>query len=183
MGIVEKLGFWRGVGSVLNTGIGARAMEAGRGLLNLSTRILPGPNIEGPPPLTRPGKPLPDCRVAVVTTAGLFVDGDRPFDIDDPKGDPTFREIPADVAPEDLRIAHAHYTHRWWEKDPEVILPLDRLRELRTAGIFSLAPRIFSFGFGGLLTREYIDPKTGTAHAVARELLDDSVDLALLVPA
>ncbi len=183
MGIVEKMGFWRGVGSVLNTGVGARLMEASRGLVNLSTRILPGPRIDGPPPLTRLKKPLPECRVAVVTTAGLYLDGDVPFDVDDPKGDSSFRDFPTDVSPEDLRIAHAHYTHRWWEQDPEVLLPLDRLRELQTAGIFTLAPRLFSFGFGGILTRDYIDPKTGTAHALARHLVNDEVDLALLVPA
>ncbi len=183
MGIVEKLGFWRGVGSILNTRAGTSLMEASRGLVNFSTRILPGPRIDGPPPLNRLRKPLPECRVTVVATAGLFVHGDQPFDIDNPQGDPSFREIPADVAAQDLRIAHTHYTHRWWEQDPEVIFPLARLRELEAAGIFTLAPRFFSFGFGGILTREYIDQKTGTAHALARRLIDDEVDLALLVPA
>ena len=119
----------------------------------------------------------------MVTTAGLHLDSDRPFDVDDPRGDASFREIPADVEVSRLRIAHAHYTHRWWEQDPEVILPLDRLRELESASVLQLAPRFFSFGFGGLLTREFIDPKAGTAHQVARCLADDGVDLALLVPA
>jgi len=183
MGMIERLGFWRGVGSVLNTKAGARLMAASRGLLNLSTRVLPGAKIDGRPPFSPLDRPLPECRVAVVNTAGLYVTGDVPFDIDDPKGDPTFREIPSEVSTGDLRVAHAHYTHRWWEQDHEVILPLNRLRELEAAGIFRLAPRFFSFGFGGLLTREFLDPGMGTAHAVARRLTDDGVDLALLVPA
>ncbi len=183
MGIVERMRFWRGVGSVLNTGAGARLMAMTRGLVNLSTRVLPGPRLDGAPPFSPLNRPLPECRVTVVNTAGVYVEGDDPFDVDDPKGDASFREIPSDVVTGDLRIAHAHYTHRWWEQDHEVILPLELLRELEAAGVFRLAPRFFSFGFGGLLTREYLDPRRGTAHAVARCLADDGVDLALLVPA
>ena len=183
MGLMARIGFWRKVGRVLNTTAGARMMAASRGLLNLSTRLLPGPRIDGPPPFVRPQKALPDCTVAVITTSGLHVEGDRPFDVDDPKGDPSFRTIPSDVDPGALRIAHAHYTHRWWEQDREVLLPFERLRELEAAGVFRLAPRFFSFGFGGLRVREYIDPKGGTAHEVAARLREDGVDFALLVPA
>ncbi len=183
MGLIERLGFWRTVGRVLNTAAGARVMEASRGLLNLSTRLLPGPRLDGPPPFVRPGRALRRCTVAVITTSGLHLDGDEPFDVDDPKGDPSWRVIPSDVDPAVLRIAHAHYTHRWWEADREVLLPFERLRELEEAGVLRLAPRFFSFGFGGLLTREYTDPGKGTAHEVARALVDDGVDLALLVPA
>ena len=183
MGIVQRMGFWRKVGAVLNTGPGARLSAASRGLVNLSTRLLPGPRLDGPPPFVQPRKELRESRVAVVTTAGLHVAGDEPFDVDTPGGDPSFREIPSTVDAGDLRIAHAHFSHRWWEQDHEVILPLDRLRELQGAGVFRLSPRFFSFGFGGLLTREYVDPKGGTAHQVARLLADDGVDLVLLVPA
>ncbi len=183
MGFIERIGFWRRVGATLNTGAGTRLMGMSRAVVNLSTRLLPAPRIDGTPPFSPLAKSLPDCRVGVVNTAGLYLDGDRPFNVDDPKGDASFREIPSSVAAKDLRIAHAHYPHRWWEQDHEVIVPLDRLRELEAAGVFGLAPRFFSFGFGGLLTREYIDPARGTAHAVARCLADDGVDLALLVPA
>jgi len=183
MGIAGRIGFWRRLGALLNTGPGTRFATACRGLVNLSTRLLPGSRLDGPLPFVRPRKPLGESRVAVVTTAGLHLEGDEPFDVDAPRGDPSFREIPGHVEARDLRIAHAHYSHRWWERDPEVILPLDRLRELEAAGVFHLAPRFFSFGFGGLLTREYVDPKGGTAHQVARCLADDGVDLVLLVPA
>ncbi|NOZ94987.1 MAG: hypothetical protein GXP47_09665 [Acidobacteria bacterium] len=183
MGLIERIGFWRRVGAALNTGVGTRLMTMSRAVVNLSTRALPAPRIDGMPPFTALAKPLPECRVAVVNTAGLYLDGDAPFNVDDPRGDASFRQIPSSVSAKDLRIAHAHYPHGWWEQDREVILPLDRLRELEAAGVFGLAPRFFSFGFGGLLTREYIDPARGTAQAVARCLADDGVDLALLVPA
>jgi len=183
MKILEKLGFWRTVGTALNTTAGARVMEFSRGLLNFSTRLLPGAGIESPPPLNRLSKALPDARLAAVTTSGLYLDGDTPFDVDDPRGDASFREFPSGVSAGDLRIAHAHYTHRWWEKDPEALLPLELLHEAENAGAFHLGPRFFSFGFAGLLTREFLDPKTGTAHILARHLIDDGVDIALMVPA
>jgi len=158
-------------------------MRWSRGIVNLSTRLLPAPDLDGPPPFVRPEKPLSSCRVAVVTTAGLYLPGDEPFNVDAPRGDPGFRELPADLDAADLLVAHTHYPHRYFEEDPEVILPIATLRRLEAADIFQLAPRFFSFGFGGMLTREYIDPRRGTAHQVARALADDGVDLALLVPA
>src|SRR5881296_3143818 len=44
-------------------------------------------------PFVRPGKPLAGCRLAIVTTAGLHVRGDRPFT----PGDQTYRVIPCDT--------------------------------------------------------------------------------------
>jgi len=38
-------------------------------------------------------KPLKECRVAVVTTAGIHHKDQKPFDMHDPNGDPTFRVI------------------------------------------------------------------------------------------
>ena len=181
--LLERIRFWRTVGRLLETPLGARAMTVSRGLLNAATRLLPRPRLDGPPSFVTPTAPLRDCRVAIVTTAGLHLAGDEPFDVDDPAGDPSFREIPSTVSHADLRIAHAHYPHRWWREDPEVLLPLSLLRELEAAGAFRLAPRFFSFGFGGLLTGAYLDPRTGTAHEVAHRLRADGVDLALFVPA
>jgi len=36
-------------------------------------------------PFVRPGKPLAGCRLAIVTTAGLHVRGDRPFTPGEPR--------------------------------------------------------------------------------------------------
>jgi len=183
MHILERLGFWKRVGTALNTTAGTRVMEFSRGLLNFSTRLLPGPGIDGPPPLTRLSKALPDSRIAVVTTSGLYQEDDRPFDVDNPRGDASFREFPSGISAGNLRIAHAHYTHRWWEEDPEVLLPLTLLHEAEEAGAFHLGPRFFSFGFAGLLKQEFLSPKTGTAQILAQHLIDDGVDIALMVPA
>ena len=124
--------------------------------------------------------PLPAARVALVTSCGVYVDGDRPFDLADRRGDPTFREIPGDVDMARLRIAHAHYDHRDALADINCVFPLERLRGLAAAGeIGAVAPR--HFGFMGSI------PSPGrlirdTAPAVARRLAADGVHVALLVP-
>ena len=86
-------------------------------------------------PWTPMRKALPDCRVCVITTGGLHLETDRPFDMNDPEGDPTFRRIPADAAQADLTITHNYYDHRDADRDYNILLPLDRLRELAATGL------------------------------------------------
>lgn len=106
-------------------------------------------------PWAHPGKPLRESRVALVSTAGVYLNNQfqEPFDVAHPHGDPSFRELPAhhlDLA--DLAIAHAHYDHRHAEADMNVVFPLDRLRELQRMGVFGeLAP--FAYSFMGHVTR------------------------------
>ncbi len=182
MGLMETTKFWRRLGKLIDTDVGSKLVEASGGLVNkLGSRAAPRMNGDVPwAPLT---KPLADCTLTVVSTAGFHLDTDPPFDIDVAEGDPSFREIPADCEPSRLRIAHAHYPNRYARSDPNVLLPIDRLKQLAAAGVVKLAPRLFSFGFGGTLTSAYIKEPDGTAHQLARKLQKDGVDLALLVPA
>ncbi len=183
MGRRKTTRFWRVVNAVLATRPGAKLAEITRAPINKLSGLMARSKRERPTPWAPFTKKFPEARLAIVTTAGLHVEGDPPFDIDDVRGDATFREIPADVDPRRLRIAHAHYPHQRFLQDHNVILPLDRLHELVAAGALGgLSPRIFSFGWGGGLTREYIDPKTGTAHEVARRLQADGADFVLFVP-
>ncbi|NIO17014.1 MAG: hypothetical protein GTN70_08450, partial [Deltaproteobacteria bacterium] len=70
------------------------------------------------------------ARVALVTTAGVHVTGDRPFDMKDRDGDPTYREIPSDTAASSLSITHDYYDIRDAELDPGVVFPLDVLLDM-----------------------------------------------------
>ena len=54
---------------------------------------------------------ISSCRPALVTTAGVHLKSQEPFDMKDPSGDSTFREISADTRPEDLTITHNYYDH------------------------------------------------------------------------
>ncbi len=183
MNLGKTTRFWRAVNAILSTRVGAKLSDISRAPINRLTGLAARSKREFAKPWTPFTKKFPEARIAIVTTAGLYVDGHQPFDIDSVRGDPTFREIPTNVDPQQLRVAHAHYPHARFLQDYNVVLPLDRLRELVAGGALrDVSPRIFSFGFGGSLTREYIDPATGTAHEVARRLQVDGADFVLFVP-
>lgn len=100
----------------------------------------------GDVPWTPLGKPLPECRVCLVTTGGLHLRDDTPFNMDDADGDPTYRVIPGDTRAEDLTITHNYYDHRDADRDFNIVLPLDRVRELVAAGhIGGMTRKHYSF--------------------------------------
>ncbi|MBI4483803.1 MAG: hypothetical protein HY652_13060, partial [Acidobacteria bacterium] len=97
-------------------------------------------------PWTQLRKPLGSCRVALITTGGLHLRRDPPFDMSDPQGDPTYREIPVTASAADLTITHDYYDHRDADRDFNIVFPLDRFRELVSRGIVgALTPVHFSF--------------------------------------
>ncbi len=135
-----------------------------------------------PVPWTPLAKPLRECRVALVSSAGLVAPGQAPFDAGVRGGDPSFREIAGDADPRTFADTHRSesFDHTGLREDPNLAFPLDRLCEVAVAGrIGSVAPRHLSFMGGitapGRLVRD-------TAPVAARRLRDDGVDVALLVP-
>src|SRR5438874_8053248 len=54
-------------------------------------------------PWTPLRKPVSECTVVLVTTAGVHLRSDRPFNLN---GDSSFRVIPKDAQPGDLAISH-----------------------------------------------------------------------------
>lgn len=132
-------------------------------------------------PWTPLRRPLSDCRVALVTTGGLYRPGvDVPFDGDAVAGDPSFRTIPASTDPATLAIAHAHYPHGPAEADMNTVFPLELLREAAMAEVIGeVAPTHYS-------TMGYVvhadELAMVTAPMLAALMREDGVDVALLVP-
>lgn len=81
--------------------------------------------------------PVARARVALVTTGGVYLGNDfhEPFDSGEPWGDPGFREFPWVVEAEDLKVAHPYYDDRFAIRDPNVVFPVGRLRELVNMGV------------------------------------------------
>jgi D-proline reductase (dithiol) PrdB len=122
-------------------------------------------------------------RVALLTTGGVHLKHDRPFDMRDPAGDPSFREIPARTTPADLTITHNYYDHRDADTDINVVFPLERLTELGDSGeIGSINHRHFSF-MGHILPPHIQTLIAATGPEVAGLLKRDGVDIAILTPA
>ncbi len=134
-------------------------------------------------PWTPPRAPLRQARVALVTTGGVHRRSDRPFDMDDPNGDPSFREIPVEASREEIVITHDYYDHTDADQDLNLVLPLDRLAELveqgAVGGLHSPA-----YSFMGHIDGPHVNTLVRqTAPEVARRLQRAGVDYALLVPA
>ncbi len=135
-----------------------------------------------PMPAARLAKPLEQCRVALVSSAGLVVPDDRPFDQGVKGGDWSYRVIPGDADLGRLEEQHRSdsFDHAGIEADRNVALPLDRLHELTARGeIGDVAPRHPSL-MGSITAPSRLRRKT--APAVAELLVADGADVALLVP-
>jgi len=127
-------------------------------------------------------RPLRESRLALVSSAGLVMPGQEPFDGSRRGGDPSFREIPSDADPSMLVDCHRSQTfdHGGIRGDPNLALPLDRARELHASGrIGSLARRHLSL-MGGITAPGRLVKQT--APEAASRLVADGVDVALLVP-
>jgi D-proline reductase (dithiol) PrdB len=122
------------------------------------------------------GKRLAERRVALISTAGLHRRGDQPFQ----HGDASYRLIEAGTAAADLVMSHVsvNFDRTGFQQDLNVVMPIDRLRELAADGLIgSMAAVHYSF-MGA------IDPAAAEPHAahLAGMLKRDDVDAALLVP-
>lgn len=133
-------------------------------------------------PAARLRRPLAAARVALVTSAGLVMPGDAPFDLDRKGGDWSFRTIAGDADVAALGMFHKSdaFDPAPIAADRNVAFPLDRLRALAAAGdIGEVAPRHLSF-MGSITLPDRL--LTESAPAAADLLVDDGVDVALLVP-
>ena len=124
-----------------------------------------------------PGPPLAERRVAIVTTAGLHRQSDKVFDL----RDTSYRVIPGDCHTADLVMSHSsvNYDRTGWQQDVNTVFPLERLRELESAGeIGAVAGFHYALNGAGWEPRE-IEP---TCEELARFLKADGVDAVVVVP-
>jgi len=135
-----------------------------------------------PVPWTPLRRPLVESRLALVSSAALTLPEQAPFDGSARGGDTTFRTIPGDVRAADLVDRHPSdsFDHAGMRADANLAFPIDRLREMRDDGrIGELNDRHLSFS--GTITAPGRLIKR-TAPEAARQLADNGVDVALLVP-
>lgn len=135
-----------------------------------------------PVPWTPLRKPLAQCKVALLSSAGFVVPGQEPFDHDIKGGDVSYREIPGDVDSKQLIETHRSevFDHTGLHADANLGFPFDRMRELVAQGrIGSLNERHFSF-MGSITAPGRLIQKT--APEIAQALAADAVDAAIVIP-
>ena len=136
-------------------------------------------------PFTPLAKPLRECTVALLSTAGVARRSDRPFDQEGERrnpwwGDPSFREIPLGTTEADIKIYHLHIDPRFGEADLDVVLPMRRLVELAAEGVVGRAAPTHYSTMGYILDAHELVEKT--APAIAERMRREGVDAAALVP-
>ncbi|MBW1698851.1 MAG: hypothetical protein JRH18_01075 [Deltaproteobacteria bacterium] len=126
---------------------------------------------------------ISECRLALITTGGVHLKSQPAFDMEDPAGDPTFREIPADTRPSNLTITHDYYDHSDADKDINVVFPIERVHSLKRLGkIGEVNHRHFSF-MGHLRHPNIRHLVANSVKRVVNHLRKDRVDIAILTPA
>ncbi|MGD0275113.1 MAG: glycine/sarcosine/betaine reductase selenoprotein B family protein [Syntrophales bacterium] len=153
--------------------------------LSLTTRLFlvayPWRRID-PVPWTPLRKPLSQCRLALVSSAGFVLPGQPSFDVSIRGGDTSFRDIPSDVDVCTLVESHRSeaFDHSGMREDLNLVFPIDRVRELAAMGrIGSVNHRHLSC-MGSITAPGRLIKKT--APAAVQKLVEDGVDIALLVP-
>ncbi len=86
---------------------------------------------------------LPMLNLALVSSAGAYIDGTAPFDTSALDGDLSFREIPSQLEAEDLRFAARGYDATAIKSDSNSLLPLARLLEFESNGIIGQLNPVF----------------------------------------
>jgi len=157
-----------------------------RSFVPLYSGAVPAPGDDGP--VWAPfEKRLAEARIALLTSAGVYLEGDQPpFDGEREKaeptwGDPTHRVLPASLEGRPLGMMHLHVNHEDVLADPEIALPLGGLAALVAEGrVGSVARRhlsVMGYQQAGLEVW-----RTETAPAIVETLRDDGTDGLILAP-
>lgn len=124
---------------------------------------------------------LPMLNLALISSAGAYINGTDAFDTAATEGDLSFREIPAEIEAEDLIFAARGYDPAAVQRDINSQLPLSRLFEFESNGIIGQLNAVF-WSFCG-----FIPNAARLAEEMVPNLLERlnryEVQAALLIPA
>ncbi len=136
-------------------------------------------------PWTPLEKSLARSKVALISSAGLRLATDEPFDQEGERrnpwwGDPSFRVIPKTATEKDVRADHLHINTAFVESDLDCTLPLRKLMKFEQSGEIGLSARSHYSFMGYILQPEILLKQS--VPAMIRSMKAEEVDIALLVP-
>lgn len=132
-------------------------------------------------PFSPARRALPMLNLALISSAGAYIDGTAPFDTSAPNGDLSFREIPSQIEADDLQFVARGYDPAAVHSDANSLLPLARLFEFESNGIIGQLNPVF-WSFCG-----FIPDAASQVEEMAPRLVERvrryEVQAALLIPA
>jgi D-proline reductase (dithiol) PrdB len=132
-------------------------------------------------PFTPLRRALPMLNLALISSAGAYITGTDPFDIEARDGDLSFREIPVEVEASDLRFAAKGYDPADVSDDRNCQIPIERLTEYESSNVIGQVNSVWWS----------MSPYIPNARRVAEELVPRiagrlhryEIQAALLIPA
>jgi D-proline reductase (dithiol) PrdB len=133
-------------------------------------------------PWTPVTKALENATIALVTTAGVHHKDQKPFNMTDHDGDPSYRAIDIRQPLSSLMITHDYYDHADADEDINIVFPVERLKEFEKEGIIGRLASIH-YSFMGHIIGPHINTLINTiAPEITLRLKKDKVDIVLLTP-
>ncbi|HLM00733.1 MAG TPA: glycine/sarcosine/betaine reductase selenoprotein B family protein [Pyrinomonadaceae bacterium] len=132
-------------------------------------------------PFTPMRRALPLLNLALISSAGAYIDGTDAFDTTARDGDANFREIPIEVEAADLRYAARGYDPTAVQQDRNVQIPIERLQEYEANSVIGHLNNIW-WSFNGFIPNARL-----VAEQIAPQMIERlhryGAQGALLVPA
>ena len=147
---------------------------------------IPNQPFTGDIPWTPLDKPIRETTFALMTSAGISLKIDPPFDVAREKreplwGDPSSRQIPASASEKDIEVNHLHINTDYIKQDINVMLPLNRFQEFEKEGLIGrLAPTCYSYYGFQMDPAELLEQ---TMPKIAGQMQAENVEAVLLTPA
>jgi D-proline reductase (dithiol) PrdB len=138
-----------------------------------------------PVPWTPLSTPLSACKVALLSSGGVALKDDKPFDQEGERqnpwwGDPSHRIIPKAASAKDIEVYHLHFNPAFARRDINCLLPIQRLNELEEMGEVGQAAESHYSIMGYLPKPEEMLEKS--VPAIIQRLKDEHVGVVVLVP-
>ena len=132
-------------------------------------------------PFTPARRALPMLNLALISSAGAYIDGTEAFDTTTRDGDASFREIPIEVEAADLLYAARGYDPAAVRLDRNVQIPVDRLLEYQANGVIGNLNSVWWSLNGFIPNARLVAEKL--APQIAERVQRYEVQAALLIPA
>jgi D-proline reductase (dithiol) PrdB len=132
-------------------------------------------------PFTPARRALPMLNLALISSAGAYIDGTEEFNVESKGGDATFREIPIEVEAEDLKYSARGYNPAAVLEDRNVQIPIERLLEYEANAVIGQLNPVW-WSFNGFIPDVSRLTETLIPNLVER-VKRYEVQAALLIPA
>lgn len=132
-------------------------------------------------PFTPVRRALPMLNLAVISSAGAYIDGMEPFDLSIRDGDLKFIEVPVEVEAADMKYAAKNYDPKSVQEDRNSQIPIDRLTEYAENGVIGALNNVWWSISSHIPNASRVAEEL--APAIAQRLHRYEIQAALLIPA